>query len=866
MSDAFTGRFQPRFVLLRKILRAVAPIFALLVFTAAVVILHHNLKQYHLKDILRDLHEIKGSRMMLALALTFLSYLLLSFYDKLALRYIKKPLAYRNIALTSFISYAFANNTGSLSIIASGGARYRLYGAWGLSGLEIGKVIVFCTTTFVLGFLTLGGTMFLFASHPLSFAVLHLQSISLKGLGTIFISLTGLYLLLSFLFKEGIKLAGREFVFPPPTMALRQITVSVADLALTAGALYILLPAGHGLSYPVFLSMFLVALIAGLISNVPAGLGVFESAMLLFLAPFMESTSIIGALVAFRIIYYLIPLLIASLLLAGLEISRKKEDIQRITSVFGRATSELVPYVFALGAFAGGAILLFSGATPTLQDRLSSLKMFIPLPVLELSHFLGSIVGMGLLVLASALRKRLDAAYFISVFLLAAGIVFSLLKGFDFEEALWLLLLLLALLPCRKQFYRKASLLSDPLSAGWTGAVLIVLCGALWLGFFSYKHVEYSHDLWWRFTFAGDAPRFLRASAGVIIFAIFFAAIKLVRPYPAKPALPRTSDLKTAMDIARLSPHTSAYLAMLGDKALMFNEARNAFLMYGVEKNSWIAMGDPVGEENEFAELIWNFKNLCDRYGGRPIFYEVGREYLHLYLDIGLTPIKIGEEGRVLLESFSLEGSSRKTLRHSYNQAVREGFNFEVIEVSEVTEALPALKEISDAWLSEKNAQEKGFSLGRFDTQYLQNFPIAIVRLHNKMIAFTSLLPGGDKNELSIDLMRYLPEAPHGVMDFLFVEIMLWGAKEGYKWFDLGMAPLAGLEDRALAPLWNRFGAFIFRHGEHFYNFRGLRFYKNKFDPVWEPKYLVVPSGFSLPRILADIASLIAGGVKEIFA
>lgn len=865
MPDILNRKFQLRFALLRKILRGIAPIFALLVFAAAVVLLHQNLKQYHIKDIIQSLHEIHGNRIVPALALTCLSYLMLSGYDSLALRYIGKPLAYRNIALTSFISYAFANNTGSLSIIASGSVRYRLYGAWGLSGIEISKVIVFCITTFWLGFLTLGGAVFLLSSQPLPSGIFPFQGISLTLLGAFLLSPAVSYLLLSTRRKENFTIAGWEFIFPSPGIAFRQIGVSIADLAVSAGVLYVLLPAGHGLSYPAFLGMFLIALIAGLISNVPAGLGIFETVLLLFLAPFMENNTIIGALVAFRAIYYLLPLLIASLLLAGMEITRKKEAIERITTGMGRATSELIPHVFALGSFAGGSLLLFSGATPTAEGRLMNLKMFMPLPVLELSHFMGSIIGMGLLVLASGLRKRLDAAYFISVFLLTGGIIFSILKGFDYEEALWLLFLLLALLPCHKQFYRKASLLSEPLSAGWIGAVFIVLFSTLWLGFFSYKHVEYSQDLWWHFAFAGDAPRFLRASAGVIISALFLAAFKLVHPYPAKPVLPEQNDLATAMNIARQSPHTYAYLAQLGDKALIFNKTRNTYLMYSVEKGSWIVLGDPVGDTNEFAELIWDFKDLCYRYGGKPVFYEVGKEYLHLYLDIGLTPIKIGEEASVPLETFSLEGPARKELRQSYNKAVRQGFAFEVIEASRVPETLPALKEISDVWLSGKNTKEKGFSLGFFDEKYLKNFPVAIVRLRNKMIGFATLLPGGGKNELSIDLMRYVPEAPHGVMDYLFVEIMLWGRNQGYKWFALGMAPLAGLENRTLAPLWNRIGGFIFHHGEHFYNFRGLRFYKNKFDPIWEPKYIVVPSGFSLPKILTDIASLIAGGVKNIF-
>ena len=110
--------------------------------------------------------------------------------------------------------------------------------------------------------------------------------------------------------------------------------------------------------------------------------------------------------------------------------------------------------------------------------------------------------------------------------------------------------------------------------------------------------------------------------------------------------------------------------------------------------------------------------------------------------------------------------------------------------------------------------------------------------------------------------MRYANDAPRGVMEYLFIELMLWGRASGFAECTLGMAPLAGLGDRALAPLWNRAGAWLFRHGEHFYNFQGLRQYKEKFDPVWRPRYLASPGGLALPRILTNVATLIAGGVS----
>ncbi|HAW31558.1 MAG TPA: hypothetical protein DCY03_26195, partial [Planctomycetaceae bacterium] len=153
---------------------------------------------------------------------------------------------------------------------------------------------------------------------------------------------------------------------------------------------------------------------------------------------------------------------------------------------------------------------------------------------------------------------------------------------------------------------------------------------------------------------------------------------------------------------------------------------------------------------------------------------------------------------------------------------------------------------------------EKGFSLGYFDETYLKQFPIAIVRQQGRIIAFANVLEGAGKDELSADLMRHTPDAPPGVMEYLFVELLLWGRQQGYQWFNFGMAPLSGIENRPLSPVWNRTANLIFRYGDHFYGFEGLRSYKEKFDPVWTPKYLASPGGMALPQILSDVVAIIA--------
>ncbi len=166
------------------------------------------------------------------------------------------------------------------------------------------------------------------------------------------------------------------------------------------------------------------------------------------------------------------------------------------------------------------------------------------------------------------------------------------------------------------------------------------------------------------------------------------------------------------------------------------------------------------------------------------------------------------------------------------------------------------LELISDAWLLEHGGREKGFSLGRFDPQVIRHDPMALVRMEGKVVAFANIWTGG-KVEASIDLMRHGADAPRGVMDFLFVELLLWAKGQGYQWFNLGMAPLSGFADHPLAPTWHKIGAQVARRGGRFYGFTGLRAFKEKFDPVWTPRYLAAsPTG--LASAMVDAARLVA--------
>jgi phosphatidylglycerol lysyltransferase len=846
----------------RSVRRNIGYVISLSLFVVAMIVLHHELRRYHYRDIVAELKQVRPALLALAASLTALDYLVLVGYDALALRYIRHRLEWSKIALASFIGYVFSHN---MTIVGGSTARYRIYSALGVSASEVARLVAFCGLTFWLGFFAISGSVFLLRTQAIPDA-LDIPFVSARPLGVIFLVPVLAYLLGTAFRRRPISLRGWEFSIPSVPISVGQIGLASVDWLMGCGVLYVLLPAEAKISFVDFLGIFMLAQVVGLLSYVPGGLGVFETVTLLLLSDKADESAIVSSLVLYRLIYYLLPLGLAAGLLAAHELASKKRALKELGVTLGKWSSAVTPHVLAAASFVAGAILLLSGALPEAKGRMEWLNDLLPLPAIELSHFLGSLAGAGLLILARGLQRRVDAAYHLTVILLGLGAVFSLLKGFDYEQAIILAVMLLLFLPCIGEFRRKASLVEGRFTPAWIASIVAVLIASVWLGFFSYKHVEYSDQLWWRFAIHGDAPRFLRATLGASVLVLLYGLAWLMVPTSPKAATAEAATMHIVAGVVARSRKTYANLALLGDKTFLISNSSRSFIMYAVEGRSWIAMGDPVGPEEEWEELLWTFRELCDRHDGWPVFYQVGGEHLDSYVDLGMTFLKLGEEGRVNLADFSLEGPSARDLRYARRKVERENCAFAVVPAADVPGLLDTLRTVSDAWLSEKNTKEKRFSMGLFDPEYLGRFPAAIVRRADEIIAFANIWPGAEKQELSIDLMRYLPSAPNGIMDYLFAELMLWGKEQGYVWFSLGMAPMSGLEDRSLAPIWHKLGTFVFRHGEHFYNFQGLRQYKEKFGPQWQPRYLACPRGLMLPRILTNLATLISGGVKGVVA
>lgn len=835
------------------------PVLIIGIFAAALWALSHQLREIRLSELFDAVRDVPLSSILTAVALTAASYVVLTGYDALALRYIGRTLPYRTVAAASFIGYAFSNNFG-IALITGGSIRYRLYSLAGLSAGEIARVVAFCTLTFLFGTVVVGAIAFLAVPAPALAAVTG-SATATRGVAALFLVALAGVAVWSWVRRRPIAVGRWTVNLPSAPMMGRQVGLAAADIVLAGLALYILLPEMARPALPLFAGVFVLATAAGAVSNVPGGLGVFETVILLGL-PDAPPDAVVAAILAYRGVYFLLPLGLAAFGLGWQEVAQRRGWAVRLDPGLARLFARITPLIIGSAVLVAGIVLLVSKATPEPASRIAVLRDIVPLPLLELSSLLRSATGFALIILARSLFRRLDAAYTLTVALLGAGAILSVLDGLAVETAAVLTLVLLAMLPSHSAFYRKASLFAQPFTPGWLLMLGLAIAGFLWLGFFSFKHVDYSQQLWWRFAFYDEAPRFLRGAVVIGLMAVGLGLVRLLRPAPPSVEPMDPGQIEKARAIVAQSPSPEANLALLGDKRLMFHEAGDAFLMYAVSGNHWIAMGDPVGPEERHADLVWAFRELCDRHDDRPVFYQVRPQSLPLYIDLGLTLTKLGEEARVRLEDFSLEGKGRKDLRYIHRRVGRDGASFELVPPEGVAALLPALKEVSDRWLAEKNVQEKRFSVGCFDPAYLSNFPCGVVRANGAIVAFATLWPGAGKSELTVDLMRYSADAPASVMEYLFVELMLWGQSQGYGWFNLGMAPLSGLENNPLAPTWQRAGAFLFRQGEQFYNFQGLRRYKEKFDPQWQPKYMASVGGLALATTLLAVASLIAGGVK----
>jgi phosphatidylglycerol lysyltransferase len=815
------------------------------------------LREVSYAEVVQQIATQPVTALLLSGLATVLSYLVLTGYDFSALKYVGVQVRRTTVLLTSFIAYALGNTVG-LGVLTGGAVRMRLYTAAGIDAARVAQAAAFNAGAFVIGMTAFGAAGLLWGAPDVA-ELVRIPGWLLRAIAVLLLLAVAALVVAAARSRE-IKILNRWPVrLPPPELAIRQLLISALDLSASAAALWFLLPANI-VSLPAFFAWYAMAVALGLLSHVPGGLGVFEAVILLACGGRAPPEQIIGALVLYRIIYYLLPLIAAAMLLAGYELR------SGVAAPIRRAAVAISPMLLATLTFIAGAWLLVSGVTPLSGAATDLLELHVPLPLVEASHFIGSVAGFAMLVIARGLFHRLDAAWWGAFLLALIAAVLAMPKGIALSEAAYLTVLAFLLLASRRQFERRSALFSQALGWAWIVSIAWVLAATVLILFFAYREVQYDRELWWVFEFDANAPRGLRAILGVMLAGLGFAIWQLLRPSTGVPALPSAADLDRAEAIVSAQPYADANLVLVGDKHLMFSATGKAFVMFGRQGRSWISLFDPVGARAEWPELIWRFIEEATDHGGRAIFYQVRPESLSLYLDAGLRALKLGEYAFVPLQEFGLQGSKRADLRYAVHRAERDGLSFSVAPPSEVPALLPDLRTVSAAWLAESRTREKGFSLGAFRDDYVLRRPVAIVRQRGAIVAFANVLCTQQQSEVSVDLMRQLPSAPSGTMDFLFTQLMLHFKAQGVQRFALGMAPMAGMVTHELAPSWHRFGRWLFDSGESFYNFRGLRSFKDKFLPVWEPRYLAAPPGMATLLSVADVTALIAGGLRGVIA
>lgn len=847
--------------LLSKYRQPIGMVVTLLLFGIALIACRHLLSELDLYALHDSILDVPKPALLGALAATVVGFVILLGYEWSASRYAGVNLPPRTLALGGFTAFAIGNAIG-LSLLSGGSVRYRLYARHGVGAGDVAHMTLFASLSLGCALPPLAALATL-SNLPAASAALRLS----EGL---LASIAGAVLLLCAILVIGIyrrrlteqplpdnllvKAGRRTLRLPGRRLTLLQLLITALDVAAAATVLYLLLPEAP--PFGAFLLVYLLALAAGVLSHVPGGVGVFEAILLAAFADKLGAAPLAAALLLYRLIYVILPMLVACVLLLINEAQRLFQTRQSL-----RAASGLAAPILAVLVFLSGVVLLFSGVTPEIDTRLQHIGFLIPHRLVDASHFGASLVGVLCLLLAQGLRRRLSAAWILTTILLLVGAVLSLLKGFDWEEASLMTLTASLLAIFRRSFYRPSRLTELPFSPLYLVASVCVLGASIWLLLFAYQDVPYSHQLWWQFTLDADAPRGLRSLLGAAVLLVVVSLTWLLRTARPVIHLPNGEELDRAAKILMASSQPDGGLSLTGDKALLFHPNDDAFLMYARRGRSLVALYDPIGPTQQRAEMIWQFRDLCDVHHARPVFYQVRAENLPYYMDIGLTAIKLGEEARVDLNRFDLEakGKEMKDLRYTWNRGTRDGLSLEIHEAGHAP--MDELKVISDAWLTGKNVREKGFSLGRFSEDYLKHFRIAIIRFEGRPVAFANLLETYSHDLASLDLMRAHPEAPKLTMEFMMVGLIQHYKNHGYARFSLGMVPLSGLQPRRGAPLTQRLGSMVFRRGEQLYNFQGLRRFKDKFQPDWEPRYMAVPAGLDPLVALADTAALIAGGL-----
>jgi uncharacterized membrane protein YbhN (UPF0104 family) len=632
----------PRFVRHLPALLGAALLFG------ALYAVQREFRHMRLEDIGRAVNDITPRALALGFLCTVLSYCVLTIYDRLATIYVGHRVAYPRVALASFCAYALSHNLG-FGAVSGAAVRYRLYGHWGLTPLQIAQVVAFCGLTFALGGMVIGGASLLIEPRALPFFGQHLPAAVLRGAGALLWGVVAGYVIVAHLFGR-FRLFGRSAELPSGRMAVAQVLLATSDVAISATIFWMLLPRAAGLSWPIFVGVYVTSYAAGLAASVPGGLGVFDSAVLFGLAPFVAAPRIVGAIVVFRLYYYVIPLFIAGSLFAANEVLLRGgaafDWIARATglSAVGRWTEPEFAVAASTGAVAlSGVLLLGLGLLSARSPDLSWADPDLAEVASHAGQFIPSLIGAGLMVLGIGLMHRVALAWWLTILLLLGGAIFIVAEGERDWVAGVLALSAVLLAPFRSRFYRHARLLSGPLEPSTAVSLLALTVCVLALAGFRRRVHGVPNNAWWEVVLSDAFPWGLRASVALTVALALVAVWFLVRPGRVTW---RPWDAEVRARLARLGAAPRA-----GAEGVVWGEAEQAAIPFCRVGRVLLALGDPAGAEADRVSAIWRLHDLARQEGMDPAVWRAGAGLLKVYGDLGLAALPLGPDGLLVPES-----------------------------------------------------------------------------------------------------------------------------------------------------------------------------------------------------------------------
>lgn len=723
------------------------------------------------------------------------AFLATGLYDLIAARQAGVQVSKRSAFQIGLMSQAFTNFAG-MGGLTGGVIRTREYIALGAS-----KTAAVGVSAAVWASNTLGLLVLLLLTSPLA--------VEIDGRVGVLVLVACLYLPV-FLFAGRIRighvdLRATAYGAMPMREKLAMIAVSAVDW-IAAGLFFWVCIRLFEVQIDPWHALFIyaTATVVGVISFLPSGLGSFDvTVLLLFHRLGVDTSSIALALIVFRIAYYLIPWL-GALAYWGRKTLGLDEAARRQTVM---AHSLWVTMVLS------SAVLFASAFTPEITSRVRLLQEVVPDNLRQASHLTLLMMAVVLLVLARGINKRIRRAWELALVVNIIAIFALLIRGLDWEEAVLMFLFALGLVAARGAFtYETMNFRWRDLAPSMIPVLVLPVALYIWHGF--------------------HAPVLLYTFfAGIVALAGMFSRHRLLSF--TGPGVEETKHFEELL--ATYGGNSYTHLFYLGDKEIFSSSDGQAALLYRPYGRILYGLGDPFGDPDSFHLLVGEFIAFADENHMSLVIYELDERHLSLYADEGFTFTKLGEDATVDISAFTVVGNRGKTMRRIINHFREEGLTFEVLPSPLDADTLKQLREISAKWLGSR--QEMGFSLGRFEEDYIQRAPVAVACSQDRIEAFATLMPV-DAATTSVDLMRIRPDAPSGTMDGIFAHLMRHAHEQGYSFFNLGMAPMSNTGNRPHSHGREKLLHLVYDYGGKVYGFHGLRTYKQKFKPRWSSRYL----------------------------